>query len=157
MRLDLQYQAYRRRVDANMKSNKARADVGFALNDLVLCRTQFFNKSEAHHRQYPSGKKLVPTWGLPCRVVKVKAGRKAAFVRSLLSGKTALVHIQDVRFIKPPECPEIEQNWEEQVAAEAGSMFNPEQRDKVLATFWKEVFSPQAGDDIVLPRQDRKR
>lgn len=156
LRLDLQYQVYKRRIAANMKSNDGRQDIGFSINDLVLCRTQSFKKNEARHQEFPSGKKLVPSWGLPCRVIKVLPGRKSAYVRSLLSGRDRHVHLQDARFLQPPKCSEMTQSWNQQIEGEMDSMFNPARRREVLEKFWEEVHFPQV-DEVPSPPRIQKR
>jgi hypothetical protein len=157
LRLDIQYQVYNKRMKENMKRNEGRAEIGFALNDLVICRTHFFSNNEAYHRQYPQGKKLVPSWGTPCRVIKVDNGRKSAHVRSLISGKVRHVHLQDVRFIEPPRSAALQQDWYGQIRAEADSMFEADVRDEVLSKFWEEVYFPQADDASTKVTRRKKR
>lgn len=147
LRLDIQYQVYKRRAKANATTNEGRLDVSFTLNDLVLCRQQFFSKNEAHHRHFPQGKKLVPAWGLPCRVVKVFDGKKSALVRSLLSGKVRHVHIQDARFIEAPKCRELQKDWDKQLLTEVDNMYDPATRKEILSKFWQEVHCPQQNEN----------
>jgi len=157
LRLDLQYQVYKKRLQANTKTNEGRIEAGFGLNDLVLCRQQFFSRNEAHHRHYPGGKKLVPTWGLPCRVIKVFDNKKAALVKSLLSGKVRNVHIQDVRFIEAPQCPRLQQDWNSQLGTELDDVYNLEKREEVLSEFWREVRFPQQDDSPPVTKAKKRK
>lgn len=139
LRMDIQFQAYRKRVKDNIRVNQKRLDVRFQLNDLILCRQQ---PRKEKHVLYPSGDKLSPTWSLPFRVVKVMSGGKAALVHSLLSKEVRNVHIQNVRFVQKPTCQQMQDVWENHLANE-DSVFNPATRHKVLQQFWEQVHFPQ--------------
>lgn len=83
----------------------------FELGDLVLCRLDEGDRSEM--ARFEGARKLVPHWGMPCRVVSVLHKGKTAIVRSLLTSATREVHVQDARFISPPSCPQLRHQWME--------------------------------------------
>lgn len=153
LRIDIQFQAYRKRVKDNIKGNQKRNDVKFELCNLVLCRE---GKRRESYVDFPSGKKLAPVWSLPFRVVKVMSDGKAAFVRSLLSPEIRHVHIQNVRFITPPDCQEMKNVWDDHLSSEA-SVFDPTVRSQVLTKFWNQVCFPQDVEVESQPLRKRRR
>jgi transposase InsO family protein len=146
MRLDVQFQAVKSIAMRNQKRNEKRIDQIFQLHDLVLTRLTPLEISRLAYER--GGRKLVPRWSLPCRVVQVNNGGKTAVVKSLLCGRLKEAHIQDARFIQAPQDPDQRREWEELLLNPESTTFDSSTRERVLREFWEKVENPVATADF---------
>jgi len=153
MRLDIQLQAYEKRLHANEKRNKYRAPSEFQLYQLILVRATDHDRLKYAHYSGEYKHKLIPKWSLPHRVITVYPGKKKALVRSLLTRDERLVHIQDVRFLQPPQSLLQREEWERVVLQDINSMFDPQVRREKLEQFWEAIDYPQLQ---TLPKKRRR-
>jgi hypothetical protein len=136
-----------------MKRNEYRDPIEFEEGQLVLCRAIPLQQLRYKSAFY----KAVPRWTLPFRVVRVLPSKKSAFVRCLLTGKTQEVHIQDVKFISPPQGEVQQHEWHNVVHTEAKSMFEPTVCRDVIEKFFEAINLPQLEPLPNHPRVKRRR
>lgn len=140
MRLDIQFQAVRNCLSRIEAQNKNRNPLEFHKNDLILSA---YSPSELLHVAHSTGEhvhKLIPRWSLPYRVISVHQGGKKAIAKSLITGINKEVHIQDARFILPPENEIQKEEWNAVVNAEL-SMLDSGVRKAQLQQFWESLES----------------
>lgn len=138
----VQKAAYQTAVLRNSRANEGRQDRKFIENDLILCR---LNTSQLQQATVSTrrGIKLLPRWGLPCRVLRVSSGGKAAIVRNILTGQTSEVHLENARFVAPPLTTVQRLEWEEQLQQEVEEG-DPSEWKLKRSRFWQEIEQPQA-------------
>lgn len=143
IRQRVQCEAYAAAVQRNVKINKGRIPESFKLHELVLCE---MTPNELHKRTITTsmGNKLIPSRGLPCRVLRVMSGSKKAIVRNLLTGELKDVHLQNVVKINPPTCLLQEKEWSNIICKEAEVISDATTRKKRIQEFWSELDVPQA-------------
>lgn len=142
MREEIQHQAYQRRLQENMRSNKDRLETDIREGQLILARS---TPGEIQTVSLTEEKavKFIPKWSLPCRVLKVYPGKQKFAVKNILSGATRDIHITDVRLIEPPQDERQRAIWYYEIAPTLESMFKPSERQKRLLQFWEDVDYPQ--------------
>jgi transposase InsO family protein len=150
MRIDVQFKAIKCIEARNRAANKDRSDMEFKLYELVLTRNTPQEMLQLSRRI--GGRKLVPRWSAPSRVVRVWSGGKRAVVRNLVTLKTKEVHVQDIRLVGLPEGDAQRQEWEAVLSQSELSMYDECTQQDILARFWQELEAPQ-----VLELVDRKR
>jgi transposase InsO family protein len=145
LRLDIAYQAHRRRLYQLEQAQPGRTDRQLEIGELVLVHPTEAETRKLLHQA--GGKKLLPKWSTPYRVIRTMSGGKAALVRCLLTHRYREVHIQNVRFISKPTTPEQEAEWKEHLTAELehNSMYDRDRREKILEQFFQEVSQPSKG------------
>lgn len=142
LRLDIQLRAQQHLACQNRGKNQVREPKEFEEGQLVLCHLQPLQRLQYKATAY----KAYPRWSLPFRVVRVLKGRTSAIVRCLLTQSCRQVHIQDVRFILPPEGKTQQQEWKDIVEQEVLSMYDEAQAKEVLNRFFDDISLPQLFD-----------
>lgn len=128
----------------------------FEVGDLVLCHLN--SKDRLQMARQEGALKVVPHWGLPCRVISVLYKGKTAIVKSLLTSATREVHVQDARFISPPRCPQLRQQWMEVAAKYLQTIGEPpDSFQKHLDEFWTEIQPGSASSLSNTPPAKRSR
>ena len=143
MRLEIQWKAYDERLRAIERKNKKRVPTEFQLYQLVLVRATDYDRLRVAHSTGDHVHKLIPKWSLPHRVILVYPGAKKALVRNLLTGQQRLVHLQDVRFLQPPQSHVQREEWDLIISKALESMFDASFRQEKLQAFWQAVDHPQ--------------
>lgn len=139
LRLEVQLRAYQTTLRQIQEKNKGRTTSEFELHQLVLC-----HMTAAERLRYGSASyKALPRWTLPHRVVRVLSSKQSAMVKCLITGNIRQVHLQDVRFVLPPEGPVQKEEWQEIVLQEAVTMHDPESARNVVALFFEALEEPQ--------------
>jgi len=154
LRLNIQFQAFDRRVRENEVRDKGRVPSEFVLGQLILIRASDYDRTKYAHYSGDHKHKLIPKWSLPNRVIHVYPNGRKALARDLLIRTERLVHIQDVRFIQPPKSSLQREEWDQVIMKDISSMFDPKVRLEMLSQFWEEVESPQL---VVHDRTKRRR
>ncbi|ELU05081.1 hypothetical protein CAPTEDRAFT_213750 [Capitella teleta] len=141
MRLNLQYQAYEKRLRDNDKTNQDRIPAQLERYQLVLLRRRPHEKLPTYIHNDTS-MKLTPKWSTPHRVIEVYPGGTKGQVLDLLTGKTRDIHIQDVRFIQPPVDDTQAQEWIELLTRETEVLFDANRRREILEEFFEHLQQP---------------
>lgn len=143
IRLKVQCDAYKAAVLRNVATNKNRIQESFVEHELILCEA---TPSEVTRASITTdrGSKLIPSRGLPCRVIRVMSGGKAAIARNILTGEMKEVHLQNITKINPPTCPVQRKEWEHMITQEAEASILPAFKEKRIQEFWEELEAPQA-------------
>lgn len=142
MRLDIQYQAQIVRLQNNEKTNERRRDAEFKENRLILTRIRPYEAAAMIHTD-GMGRKLLPLWSVPYRVISVCPGGQSAYARNLVTGRSRKIHVSDARVIAPPLSEKQVQEWETSISKDLGSMMDPKIKAQRLQAFWREVPRPQ--------------
>ena len=143
LRLEVQARANARALLLAEKSNEARLDRRFQLNDLVLLRLRPADLVRGTSEEVREKSKLRPKWSLPYRVTAVYSQGKAATVRSCISSASfpiREVHLQDARFINRPLTDAQRSSWALELSRElTTSILDPDQRHDLVARFFEDV------------------
>jgi len=143
LRLEVQARANARALLLAEKSNEARLDRRFQLNDLVLLRLRPADLVRGTSEEVREKSKLHPKWSLPYRVTAVYSQGKAATVRSCISSASfpiREVHLQDARFINRPLTDAQRSSWALELSRElTTSILDPDQRHDLVARFFEDV------------------
>lgn len=137
LRLDVQYQAFQRRLQDVQRKNNNREDVHYEEGELVLIRASQYDQLRHAHQTGDHAHKLIPKWSLPFRIVTLYAQRKVAYVRSLLTLEGRKVSLANVRKIQRPQLDTQYQEWSSEIETSLLFMFNENQRREILARFWR--------------------
>ena len=140
LRLDVQLQAQLVLIRSNMQKNENRIEEEFEENQLILCRALPLDRL----RYRSAFHKAVPRWTLPHRIKRVLGGGKSAIVQCLITGKSRQIHIQDARFINPPQGEVQTGEWKEIIEAESATMYNKETCQEIIEQFFDQLQQPQA-------------
>jgi len=97
-----------RRQQYEEQMNRKRRPMILAENQLIMMR---------NHASNPP--KLASKWSYPCRVETVDDGGRSGTVKSLYDGQHYRVHIEDIKFINPPQTTQQELQWEIELLKEA--------------------------------------
>jgi hypothetical protein len=153
MRIDIQFQAMRNIEIRNRNSNKNRTPVEFSLNELILTRNtpQEMTQLSAHH----GGRKLIPRWSAPSRVVQVWPGNQRAVVRNLITLTTKEVHLQDARPLGFPEGDAQRQEWEKILREGELALYDKQTQEDIIKKFWTEIDFPQATNSEISRKRAR--
>jgi len=157
MRLEIQWKAYDERLRSIDAKNKHRVPAEFELGQLVLVRATDYDKLRMAHAINEHSHKLIPKWSLPHRVIHVYPGNKKAMVRNLLTQDQKLVHIQNVRFLQPPQSHVQREEWDLIITKAIETMFDPRFRHEKLEQFWEAVDLPQLEVPIGDPPPKRRK
>jgi Reverse transcriptase (RNA-dependent DNA polymerase)/RNase H-like domain found in reverse transcriptase/Integrase zinc binding domain/Integrase core domain len=143
LRENTQFRAYQRLKFAH--DQKQRLETDIQPGDLVLIRQQPKELVETSIRD-DSAVKLIPRWGLPCRVMREVYNNANRFlVTNLLTGREREVHITDLRVISGPQDTQQREEWSDMMTGEAEkAIADPTERGKALKRFWTAVDHPQA-------------
>lgn len=95
--------------------------------------------------QHHTGRKLVPKWSLPMRVVSVPSAKTARVkVRSMLTHEVFDVHTENCHPIPRPKTDTQLMQWAEQVQQDGSWIrMDPFQREATIRTFLTELMRPQ--------------
>lgn len=144
VRLNIMVRSFARELAAE-QANISTGKVTFASNDLVLVLlppAQLAAESVCENM----GRKLVPKWSMPCRIISVLGGGQRAVVKSLLSGRTQEVHISRARFLNAPVDKYQKKLWGGAVTVFLEKIeASPEVRQRMLNHFFEELQLPQTG------------
>lgn len=160
LRLEVQLRAYQTALRQMDAKNKDRIPIEFQLHQLVLCHLTPVERLRYRSASY----KILPRWTLPHRVVRVLPSKQSAMVKCLLTNHIRQVHLQDVRFILPPNGPVQTAEWQQIVMQEAMTMHDPETARQVVALFFEALYEPQrdipyttAEQPAIEPTRKRRR
>lgn len=131
-------QAMLRQFMNEAQENKVRLKEG----DLVLLRASPVERIQAATR-FSQAIKLLPSWTLPFRIVKVHKDGTRITARHLLSGQVRDAHVTNLRRIVKPHDRLQRELWVKEFLDPRDSMFTPEQRMKSLRTLWVVPEYPQ--------------
>lgn len=140
LRLDVQWQAYQRRLTQNQKRQKDFRPATFELGQLILRPLD----PSARLNYTAAFYKAAPRWSVPARVVRVLGQGQRAMVECLLTQRVHQVHIHDIDFIRPPVHPVQEEEWKAAARMEVKSMMDLDERDDLVKAFFTRVTMPQA-------------
>lgn len=144
----MQLKAYQTALRQAMIRNENRTPMEFELLQLVLFHLQPIERMKYKAAFY----KALPRWTFPHRVVRVLPPKHSALVKCLITGNIRQVHLQDVRFILPPNGPIQEEEWKQALQDEAATMYDPETANRVVSLFFEALNEPQR--DIPLEEQE---
>lgn len=158
LRLEVQLKAYQTALRDVTLKNKERQPTEFELFQLVLCHLHPTERVKYKVAYY----KAIPRWTLPHRVVRVLPSKQSALVKCLITGDIRQVHIQDVRFVLPPDGPIQEEEWRSILQEEVLTMYDQETAARVMNLFFEELQEPQRGvpeedSDKIRPTRKRRR
>lgn len=158
LRLEVQLKAYQTALRQAQLRNKGRTPMEFELQQLLLCHLQPLERVKYKSAFY----KALPRWSLPHRVVRVLPSKHSAYVKCLVTGTIRQVHIQDVRFILPPDGAVQEEEWKQILQDELITMHDPETVERLIPLFFETLKEPQREVPVeeqqkVKPTRKRRR
>lgn len=161
IREDLIQKSYLRNIQKFNLNQEHRELTPLEVGELVLLPIE---RSEAVFHIIPHhGKKVMPKFTMPYRVISVFNSGRFAHCKSLCpisrnSTDIREASIQDLRRITPPLTPTQVAQWQEVLktyVSECG--LSEELREELIQTFWTNVYAPQAPADPGTSRKKRKQ
>lgn len=89
------------------------------LHDLVVVSTTSYEK-QLEHKLDHTAMKLVPRWSLPYRVMRISRNGARLVVQSLVTWQSRIVHISQVKRVKPPQTDRQLHDWLNQICNSSG-------------------------------------
>lgn len=154
---DIRFQIYTKAVQMYEMGIKAeqphRKDLRFKPNDLILLHLNQEDRQGAAAKDPGRSLKIVPSWGMPHRVLSVSSEGQTAFVECLISGRRKSVHISNVRFINRPLGEVQKREWMDLALKEANRSLKEDEaiRQQQIDRYWeptnhtKELTSTKTG------------
>lgn len=124
----------------------------FILSDLVVVELHPLDIEKVILRD-SVGRKLVPKWSIPHRIVHVFPGQQKATALNLVTFEKREVHLSQVRFLNPPLTPKQQVDWERILLKEMPFLDVPEEMQRKLKRFWDAVYVGLGQQTVI----DRKR
>jgi transposase InsO family protein len=154
VRMEVMCRAQHLRAKAVEKENNHRIARQLQEGLLVLVRLR---PSELDTlAKFDKGRKLLPKWSLPARIITV-CSPTTAIIKNLLTRKLTKAHIEDIKFIIPPATEEERRQWETEVNWEFRNIaFDPDLRTTALQNFWEEVDNIEAPVTLSRPAKRRR-